>query len=179
MEHYDVIIIGTGAGGGTLAHKLAPSGKKILLLERGGYLPREPENWDSREVFRRSATSTTSCGSTRTGPRISPTSSTSSAATRSSTGRFCFRLRDATSRRSATTVTLAGWPISYADLEPYYAAAERLYLVHGGAGRIRPSRLDQARSPIRPSRTSSGSSSSPMTSNAPVTIRSTCRSGSI
>ena len=50
-EHYDVIIIGTGAGGGTLAHKLAPSGKRILLLERGGYLPREPENWDSREVF--------------------------------------------------------------------------------------------------------------------------------
>ena len=53
MEHYDVIIIGTGAGGGTLAHKLAPSGKKILLLERGGYLPREPENWDSREIFRK------------------------------------------------------------------------------------------------------------------------------
>src|SRR5438046_6903610 len=52
-EHYDVIIIGTGAGGGTLAHKLAPSGKKILLLERGGYLPREPENWSSREVFRK------------------------------------------------------------------------------------------------------------------------------
>ena len=50
-EHYDIIIIGTGAGGGTLAHKLAPSGKRILLLERGGYLPREPENWDSREVF--------------------------------------------------------------------------------------------------------------------------------
>ena len=51
MEHYDVIIIGTGAGGGTLAHRLAPTGKRILLLERGGYLPREPENWDSREVF--------------------------------------------------------------------------------------------------------------------------------
>ena len=53
MEHYDVIIIGTGAGGGTLAHRLAPSGKRILLLERGGYLPREPENWDSNEVFNR------------------------------------------------------------------------------------------------------------------------------
>jgi choline dehydrogenase-like flavoprotein len=52
MDHYDVIIIGTGAGGGTLAHRLAPSGKKVLLLERGGYLPREPQNWDSKEVFR-------------------------------------------------------------------------------------------------------------------------------
>jgi choline dehydrogenase-like flavoprotein len=52
-QHYDVIITGSGAGGGTLAHRLAPSGKRILLLERGGYLPREPANWDSREVFGR------------------------------------------------------------------------------------------------------------------------------
>ncbi len=50
-HHYDVIIIGTGAGGGTLAHHLAPSGTRILLLERGGYLPREKDNWDSRSVF--------------------------------------------------------------------------------------------------------------------------------
>ena len=48
---YDVIIIGTGAGGGTLVHHLAPSGKKILLLERGGYLPREKENWSTQAVF--------------------------------------------------------------------------------------------------------------------------------
>jgi len=51
MESYDVIIIGSGAGGGTLARSLAPSGKRILLLERGGWLPREPENWLSEEVF--------------------------------------------------------------------------------------------------------------------------------
>ena len=50
-NHYDVIIIGTGAGGGTLAYHLASSGKRILLLERGGYLPREKDNWDSRAVF--------------------------------------------------------------------------------------------------------------------------------
>lgn len=49
--HFDVIIIGTGAGGGTLAHHLAPSGKRILLLERGDYLPRERDNWDSSAVF--------------------------------------------------------------------------------------------------------------------------------
>ena len=53
MDHYDLIIIGSGAGGGTLAHRLAPSGKRILLLERGGYLPRELENWDSEAVFGR------------------------------------------------------------------------------------------------------------------------------
>ena len=48
---YDVIIIGTGAGSGTLARRLAPSGKKILLLERGGWLPGEPENWSTVDVF--------------------------------------------------------------------------------------------------------------------------------
>ena len=51
MNNYDIIIIGGGAGGGTLALKLAPSGKKILILERGDYLPREKENWNATEVF--------------------------------------------------------------------------------------------------------------------------------
>lgn len=52
LTHYDdVIIIGTGPGGGTLADKLAPHGKNILLLERGGYLPREKDNWSSKTVF--------------------------------------------------------------------------------------------------------------------------------
>src|SRR5512143_2428166 len=51
LRHFDVIIIGTGAGGGTLAYALARSGKKILLIERGRYLPREPDNWNSQQVF--------------------------------------------------------------------------------------------------------------------------------
>jgi choline dehydrogenase-like flavoprotein len=51
METYDVIIVGTGAGGGTLARHIAPSGKRILLLERGDWLPREPQNWLAQDVF--------------------------------------------------------------------------------------------------------------------------------
>ena len=51
QNHYDVIIVGSGAGGGTLAYALAPTGKRILILERGGYLPREKDNWDTRAVF--------------------------------------------------------------------------------------------------------------------------------
>jgi choline dehydrogenase-like flavoprotein len=50
-DHYDVIIIGSGAGGGTLAYRLAPAGKRVLLLERGDYLPRERDNWSSTQVF--------------------------------------------------------------------------------------------------------------------------------
>ena len=51
MSDYDVIVIGSGAGGGTLVHRLAPSGKRILLLERGDWLPREPQNWRAEDVF--------------------------------------------------------------------------------------------------------------------------------
>jgi choline dehydrogenase-like flavoprotein len=50
-SHYDAIIIGTGVGGGTLAYNLADTGKRVLLLERGTWLPREKENRDVREVF--------------------------------------------------------------------------------------------------------------------------------
>ncbi len=50
-DHYDVIIIGTGAGGGTLLTNLAPSGKRILVLERGPSLPREKEHWDTNCSF--------------------------------------------------------------------------------------------------------------------------------
>ena len=50
-DHYDVIVIGSGPGGASLAHRLAPTGKRILLLERGDYLPRSPANWDSQTVF--------------------------------------------------------------------------------------------------------------------------------
>src|SRR6201996_9606631 len=52
-EHFDVVIIGSGPGGGTMAWRLAQTGKRILLIERGDYLPRERENWDSDEVFRK------------------------------------------------------------------------------------------------------------------------------
>src|SRR4051812_19487575 len=51
MDQYDLIVVGTGPGGATLAHRLAPTGKKILLLERGAYLPRETGNWSSNIVF--------------------------------------------------------------------------------------------------------------------------------
>ena len=72
VEHYDVIIIGSGAGGGTLAHRLAPSGKKILVLERGGYLARERENWDSEEVFARERYVTTERRYDRRGAAFRP-----------------------------------------------------------------------------------------------------------
>jgi choline dehydrogenase-like flavoprotein len=134
-EHYDVIIIGTGAGGGTLAHRLAPSGKRILLLERGGYLPREPENWDSREVFGRARYVTREQWFDKHGEAFRPHAQYYVGGNTKFYGAILFRLRehdfDEVQHYGGTS---PAWPISYADLEPYYAEAERLYLVHGEAG---------------------------------------------
>ena len=135
MEHYDVIIIGTGAGGGTLAHRLAPSGKRILLLERGGYLPREPENWDSREVFGNERYVTEERWYDKDGRPFRPHAQYYVGGNTKVYGAILFRLRE----RDFGRVQHYGgvspeWPISYADLEPYYAEAERLYLVHGERG---------------------------------------------
>jgi choline dehydrogenase-like flavoprotein len=134
-DHYDVIIIGTGAGGGTLAHRLAPSGKRILLLERGGYLPREPENWDSKEIFGAERYVTTEEWVDKHGERFRPHAQYYVGGNTKFYGAILFRLRE----RDFGEVEHYGgvspaWPIDYADLEPYYAEAERLYLVHGQAG---------------------------------------------
>ena len=134
-EHYDVIIIGTGAGGGTLAHRLAPSGKRILLLERGGYLPREPENWDSHEIFNRDRYLSGEVWYDKDGRPFKPHQQYFVGGNTKFYGAILFRLRerDFTEVRHYGGVSPA-WPISYADLEPYYAQAEELYLVHGQAG---------------------------------------------
>ena len=134
-EHYDVIIIGSGAGGGTLAHKLAPSGKRILLLERGGYLPREPENWDSKEVFGKGRYVSGETWIDKNGESFSPHAQYFVGGNTKVYGAILFRLRegDFGEVRHYGGVSPA-WPLSYQDLEPYYAEAERVYLVHGQAG---------------------------------------------
>jgi choline dehydrogenase-like flavoprotein len=135
MDHYDVIIIGTGAGGGTLAHRLAPSGKRILLLERGGYLPREPENWDSDEVFNRDRYLSGEEWIDKDGNPFKPHQQYFVGGNTKFYGAILFRLRE----RDFDEVQHYGgvspaWPLSYADFEPYYTEAEELYLVHGERG---------------------------------------------
>ena len=134
-DHYDVIIIGTGAGGGTLAHRLAPSGKRVLVLERGGYAPREPENWDSAEVFLKGRYLSGETWFDKHGTPFEPHAQYFVGGNTKFYGAILFRLRE----RDFDEVTHFGgvspaWPISYSDLESYYAAAEELYLVHGEAG---------------------------------------------
>jgi choline dehydrogenase-like flavoprotein len=134
-DHYDVIIIGTGAGGGTLAHRLAPSGKRILLLERGPFLPREPANWDSKAVYLDTRYKAHEDWYDEEGKPFHPGAQYYVGGNTKVYGAILFRMRerDFGEVRHYGGVSPA-WPISYADLEPYYAEAERLYVVHGQRG---------------------------------------------
>jgi choline dehydrogenase-like flavoprotein len=135
METYDIIIIGTGAGGGTLLHKLKDSGKKILVLERGGFLPREKENWSSIEVFQKERYHTREVWKTAEGKDLHPGTGYWVGGNTKVYGAALFRLRE----RDFETVNHAGgvspeWQLKYKDFEPYYTEAEKLYCVHGKMG---------------------------------------------
>ncbi|MCG3211220.1 MAG: 6'''-hydroxyparomomycin C oxidase [Anaerolineae bacterium] len=133
-NHYDVIIIGTGAGGGTLAYKLAPSGKRILIIERGGYLPREKDNWSTRAVFIEGKYKK-EVWYDRKGKEFHPGQHYYVGGNTKMYGAILFRLRreDFGEIRHFGGISPA-WPISYDDLEPYYTEAEQLYQVHGERG---------------------------------------------
>jgi choline dehydrogenase-like flavoprotein len=134
-NHYDVIIIGTGAGGGTLAYRLAPSGKRILLLERGDYVPRERANWDSRAVNVEGRYQTKEKWRDAKGEELHPHTNYYVGGNTKFYGAalFRFRERDFNEIRHHGGISPA-WPISYNDLEPYYTEAEYLYQVHGERG---------------------------------------------
>jgi choline dehydrogenase-like flavoprotein len=135
MSHYDVIIIGTGAGGGTLAYHLAPSGKRILLLERGDYVRREKDNWDSHAVNVEAKYHTKEIWRDREGRPLHPHTNYYVGGNTKFYGAALFRLRkeDFGELRHHGGISPA-WPITYEELEPYYTRAERLYQVHGERG---------------------------------------------
>jgi len=134
-EHYDVIIIGTGAGGGTLAHTLAGSGKSILLLERGDFLPREMDNWDPRPVFVDGKYISKDTWFGGDGQPFQPQVHYFVGGATKMYGAALYRLRpqDFGELKHVDGISPA-WPLSYDDFEPWYSKAERLYQVHCNAG---------------------------------------------
>jgi choline dehydrogenase-like flavoprotein len=132
---YDVIVIGSGAGGGTLAHRLAPSGKRILLLERGDWLPREPQNWLATNVFVENRYVSPDTWYYSDGSSFQPEVHYWVGGATKRYGAALYRLR----AEDFGELTHHGgkspaWPISYDELEPYYTQAEQLYQVHGARG---------------------------------------------
>jgi choline dehydrogenase-like flavoprotein len=135
MTHYDVIIIGTGAGGGTLAYKLAPSGKKILLLERGDYVPREPQNWSTLAVNVQARYNTRESWLDRDGKPLHPHTNYNVGGNTKFYGAALFRLRKEDFGEIPHHGGLSpAWPVTYAEMEPYYTQAENIYQVHGYRG---------------------------------------------
>lgn len=131
-DHFDIIIIGTGAGGGTIARRLAPSGLRILILERGEFLPRERENWDTKAVH---ADKRYLAGDTWFDAQDQPFSPYTHYWVGGNTkvyGAALLRLRphDFGEVRHFEGVSPA-WPITYDDLEPYYCEAECMYSARG------------------------------------------------
>ena len=135
-KRFDVIIVGSGAGGGTLARQLAPSGKSILILERGDWLKREAKNWDAEAVFVQNRYVSPETWYDRSGRPFQPQVHYFVGGATKMFGAALYRLRkeDFGELRHHDGISPA-WPISYDELEPYYARAEQMYHVHGLRGR--------------------------------------------
>lgn len=135
MENYDIIIIGSGAGGGTLAYALADTGKKILIIERGDYLPREKENWDPYALFIAGRYNPDEEWLDKDGNTFKPSTHYYVGGNTKFYGAALLRLRE----KDFEEVQHYGgvspaWPLKYKDFQPYYLKAETLYSVHGERG---------------------------------------------
>ena len=134
-EQFDVIILGSGAGGGTMAHALADTGARLLIVERGDFVPQEAENWDPAAVWKDLRYRTTERWLDDRGEPFQPYTHYNVGGNSKFWGSVLYRLR----REDFGAVThLDGespaWPIDYDTLAPYYDRAEQLYHVHGLQG---------------------------------------------
>ena len=134
-NHYDLIVIGSGPGGASLAQRLATTGKKILLIERGDYLPRSVDNWDSQKVFVEGIYQADETWYGKDGESFHPGLHYYVGGNSKVYGAALFRLRerDFGEIRHVDGMSPA-WPLKYDAFEPYYAEAEALFHVHGQRG---------------------------------------------
>lgn len=134
-NQYDIIIIGTGSGGSTIAHKLAGTGKKILILERGGFLPKEKQNWDPHEVVTLGRYRAQEEWYDKDDKPFKPFIHYNVGGNSKMYGAALFRFRESDFREVKHYGGVSpAWPFGYETLEPYYTEAEKLYSVHGKRG---------------------------------------------
>jgi choline dehydrogenase-like flavoprotein len=133
--HYDLIVIGSGPGGGAVAQQLAATGKRILMLERGDYLPRSRKNWDAKTVFVDGTYQAPETWYGAKGEKFHPGLHYFVGGNSKVYGLALFRLRerDFCELRHKDGISPA-WPVVYDEFEPYYTKAEALYHVHGQRG---------------------------------------------
>jgi choline dehydrogenase-like flavoprotein len=134
-DRYDVIIIGSGPGGGAAASRLAKTGKRILIVERGDYLPRERENWDTSEVFAKARYQAEETWYSSSGQSFRPGLHYFVGGNSKVYGAALFRLRKEDFDEIRFPDGLSPeWPLKYDVFEPWYQAAEELFQVHGARG---------------------------------------------
>lgn len=134
-EHYDVIVIGSGAGGGTVAHALSATPARLLIVERGDFVPQEPENIDPAAVWKRLRYRATEHWLDRAGKSFRPYTHYCVGGNTKFWGSVLYRLRREDFQALEHIDGLSPeWPVDYDTLAPYYDRAERLYHVHGEHG---------------------------------------------
>lgn len=131
----DVVIVGSGMGGATVAAALAPTGRRILILERGAHLPDTVEARDPGAIFARGHFRPSETWLTPEGARFNPGNYACVGGNTKFYGAVLMRYRaeDFTPRRHMGGQS-PGWPVSYAEIEPWYQKAETLYRVRGALG---------------------------------------------
>ena len=134
-DHYDVLVVGSGPGGATTAARVAETGRRVLLLERGDFLPRERDNWSGGRLSSATRNTprtrpSTTCTTGPSGPSCTTTWAATEGVRRGAFPAAARGLR----RGPASDGVAPAWPLSYDDLEPYYDRAEHLFWVHGQRG---------------------------------------------
>ncbi len=131
----NVIIIGSGMGGATLAAALAGTGRRILILERGNRLPDGPEARDPVAIFAQGHYRPDELWLDGNGTPFNPGNYYVAGGNSKFYGAVLARYRaeDFAPMRHLGGTTL-GWPLTYDQLEPHYQAAETLYQVRGVLG---------------------------------------------
>ena len=149
-DEFDVIIIGTGAGGGTLAHTLRSSGKRVLLLERGHFLPREMENWSPDDVFVDGKYISKDTWYDSDGKAFQPQVHYFVGGATKLYGAALYRLRpeDFGEIRHVDGISPA-WPVGYDEFEPWYTGPKSSTRCTARTARIRPKGTFSRRIPRR------------------------------
>ena len=134
-RHYDVEIVGAGVGGGAMANRLAATGARVLMIERGTYLPREADNWSVKAVFHDKKYTTAETWRDRSGKAFNPSTFYYVGGNSKFFGAATVRFRkEDFEDLEHEGGTAPAWPVSYDEFAPYYDEAERLMGTHGTAG---------------------------------------------
>jgi choline dehydrogenase-like flavoprotein len=131
----DIVIIGSGVGGATVASGLAASGAEILILEAGDHIPDQPENRDQRAIFQRGHFRPKEMWYEHEGEAFNPGNYYNVGGNSKFYGAVLLRYRreDFLEMRHREGVSPA-WPFAYEELEPWYSRAEQLFQVRGALG---------------------------------------------